>query len=270
MSFPRFIGVIHLLPLPGAPLGLHDSPASLVQAAGMRAIKEAKMLAQAGFDGLILENFQDAPFYKNRVPAETVAAMSVVAGAVREVFSGAIGINVLRNDAFSALAIASAAGCEFIRVNVISGVAATDQGMIEGEGAELLRKRHALHSEVGILADVHVKHARNLSSESIELAIEEAGDRALADGVIITGTTTGRSVDMPTLKRGGEVARSLKLPLYVGSGSMPETASELLRHAYGVIVGSSFRKSGKAGMEIDTARLKKWAKVTRSAKLKKK
>jgi len=269
MSFPKLIGVIHLLPLPGSPLGFHEEPAALVREAGLRAIKEAKLLQQSGFDGLILENFQDAPFYKNRVPAETVAAMSVVAGAVREVFQGAIGINVLRNDAFSALAIASATGCDFIRVNVLSGVAATDQGLIEGEGAELVRKRHALHSDVGILADVHVKHARNLSSDSIELAVEEAGERALADGVIVSGSTTGRPVDPMDLKKAGEAAKSLKIPLYIGSGATPETSSDLLRHAYGLIVGSSFRKHGKAGMEIDPARLKKWAKVTRSVKLKK-
>ena len=54
-----------------------------------------------------------------------------ISAAIREVSKLPLGINVLRNDAFSALAIAAVTGADFIRVNVLSGVTATDQGLIE-------------------------------------------------------------------------------------------------------------------------------------------
>src|SRR4029079_5487495 len=126
---PSLIGVIHLPALAGAP-GSSD-PADALQRAGLQAVKEAQILVKAGFDGLILENFGDVPFYKTQVPPETIASMSVIAAAVREAARKvSLGINVLRNDARAAMAIAAVTGCDFIRVNVLSGVSATDQGWI--------------------------------------------------------------------------------------------------------------------------------------------
>ena len=50
-----------------------------------------------------------------------------------------LGINVLRNDAESALAIAAVVSASCIRVNVHTGARVTDQGVIEGEAAATLR-----------------------------------------------------------------------------------------------------------------------------------
>ena len=70
-----------------------------------------------------------------------------------------IGVNVLRNDAIAALSIAHACEANFIRVNVLSGAVVSDQGLIQGRAAELVRLRHAWASPIQILADVGVKHA---------------------------------------------------------------------------------------------------------------
>lgn len=253
---PGLIGVIHLPPLAGSPGANNDDPSQSLQKAGLWAVREAKLLTQAGFEGLILENFGDAPFYKAGVPAETIASLSVIAAAVREATRVPIGINVLRNDARAALAIAAVTGCEFIRVNVLSGVVASDQGMIEGDAAELLRERDRLRTDVAILADVHVKHAIPLSSRDLSLAIEEAATRARADGIIITGSTTGRSVDPEQLRQASHTAKHLGVPLFVGSGATAETLAELRPLVHGIIVGSALRKSGKAGAPLDSRRLK--------------
>ena len=75
----------------------------------------------------------------------------------------AIGINVLRNDARAALAIAAVVGAACIRVNVHTGARVTDQGLVEGRAAETLRLRRALGAEsVAIWADVNVKHSAPL------------------------------------------------------------------------------------------------------------
>ena len=190
MKLPKLIGVIHLPPLAGSPGAGHQHPVEALQQAGFLAYREAQMLVQAGFDGIFIENFGDAPFYKTQVPPETIACMAIIAGAVREVSDKVlVGINVLRNDARAALAIAATTGCDFIRVNVLSGVTATDQGIIEGDAAFLLRERERLNADVAILADVHVKHGTSLSSGDLGLAIEEVGLRSMADGVIMTDST---------------------------------------------------------------------------------
>jgi membrane complex biogenesis BtpA family protein len=259
MKLPRLVGVIHLPPLAGAPCSQHYSPSELLQRAGYQAVQEAQLFAQAGFDGVILENFGDAPFYPTQVPPETVASMGIIAAAVREAVSIQVGINVLRNDARSALAIAAVTGCDFIRVNVLGGVVATDQGWIEGDAAFILRERERFKVPVAILADVHVKHGITFSSLDLGMAIEETGFRSLANAVIITGRTTGRSVDMESLQVASKKAREIGMPLYVGSGVRSSQLKEIRPWVDGVIVSSALRKKGMAGEKLDSRRVNEMA-----------
>jgi len=272
--FPRLIAVLHLPPLPGSPGAFGEDPAHVIQEAGMRAVREAQALEKLGFEGLILENFGDTPFYKSTVPPETVASLSVIASAVREAVSLPLGINVLRNDARAAIAVAAVSGADFVRVNVLSGVAATDQGMIEGEAATWMRElqRLGVAHRVSVLGDVLVKHAKTLSQDRVDLAIEEVALRAGATGVILTGETTGRSIDESRVAEASACARHLGVPIFAGSGATPETLPFLLEHLTGVIVGSAIRQGGKAGAPLDLNRCKKFllaAKVALSPKSRK-
>ena len=269
LNLPRCIGVIHLPPLPGSPGASSAEPTVSLQKAGLLAVREAIALKKAGFDGIILENFGDAPFFPTKVPTETVVAFSVIAAAVREAVSLPLGINVLRNDSLSALSIAAVTGADFIRVNVLSGVMATDQGIIEGRAFELLRERDRLGARhVGILADVHVKHAKSLSSDSLTLGIEETSGRGGADAVIITGSTTGRPPSQEDLIEATRAASKCGVPLYVGSGIDPETMKTLPDSNIRMIVGSTLRRGGKAGAPLDLKRIRsfimgyrKWKKA---------
>jgi membrane complex biogenesis BtpA family protein len=260
---PVLIAVIHLPPLPGAPVdstsqGRSSTASDLMNHALETAVREAETLARAGFDGIVVENFGDAPFFKDQVPAETIAAMAVVATAVGATVGIPVGVNVLRNDGLSAMAVAAASAADFVRVNVLSGVAATDQGMVEGRAAELLRMRSRLQAEVGILADVHVKHAVSVSSDDLVLAIEEAGLRARADGVILSGATTGRAAARSEIELASKTARSLGIPLYIGSGASAANIAELSPLVDGVLVSSDLRRGGVPGAPLDSSRIRRF------------
>ena len=140
-----FIGVVHLPPLPGSPRWGGDMGRVLDQAE-----REGLILEHGGVSGIIVENFGDAPFRIGRVEPDTVAAMSLAVDRVRRATSLPIGINMLRNDAASGLAVAVAAEAQFIRVNVHYGVMAADEGLVEGEAFTTLRRRQALGSDVKI------------------------------------------------------------------------------------------------------------------------
>lgn len=265
-KFPRLVGVVHLPALPGAPRSSLS-----VAAIAAQAVAEARLLEGEGFEAIILENFGDVPFFKDQVPPITTAAMTRVAAAVRAEVEIPIGINVLRNDARAALAIASATDCEFIRVNVLSGVSATDQGIIEGDAAALMRERRALElsrssRRVEVWADALVKHAQPLSVKDVELAVEEVGLRAGADAVIVTGSTTGRPIDLEKLQRAASASHADggRRPLYLGSGTTAENLGEFLPYLHGVIVGSTLRAGGRAGAKLERARVKSFAKSWRA------
>jgi hypothetical protein len=252
---PLFIGVVHLLPTPGSPRS--DGSFARVIA---RATEDARALAENGCDAILVENFGDAPFFPGSVPPETVAAISLCTSAVIAVARGLqVGVNVLRNDARSALGICAATGATFVRVNVHAGAAATDQGVIEGRAHETLRERARIAPQVAILADAHVKHATPLGKESLAQAVRELAGRALADAVIVTGATTGVAPSAAELREAREAAGAT--PVLVGSGLTADNAAELLRSADGVIVGTALERDGRTAEPVDGARVARIRKV---------
>ncbi len=248
------VGVIHLPPLPGSPRAALSMPEIMAGAA-----RDARTLADAGFVHIMLENFGDAPFFRGRAPAVTVSAMTACALAVRAAVPlASLGVNVLRNDGESAMQIAHVTGAKYIRVNVLAGARVTDQGIIQGESASLLRRRRELGADgVAVWADVDVKHSAPLAPYPLEQEVKDVTERALAAAVLVTGDGTGHGVDVEKLARVKGAAG--KVPVFVASGATIETLNVLAKHADGVIVGSALRADGKAGGAIDAARAKAFA-----------
>ncbi len=235
---PPVIGMVHLQPLPGSP-GWAGDFRTVLEA----ALTDADNLVAGGVGALMVENFHDVPFYPGPVPAVTVAAMTRIIAAIASGHGGLpVGVNVLRNDAEAALAVAAAVGAAFIRVNVHSGAAVTDQGTIEGRAWHTLRLRRELCPDVGILADVRVKHARPLAPRPLA---EEAGDlrlRGLADGIIVTGAATGSGAEVADVE--AVRAAVADCPVLVGSGVTSASIGSFARAADGVIVGTALKEPG--------------------------
>ena len=248
---PRVCGMIHLRALPGAP---HAEP---IERTVEAALQDARVLIEAGFDGVMVENFGDAPFFAEQVPAVTVAAMSRVVSTLRVAIGQRVqlGVNVLRNDALAALSIAAACSADAIRVNVHSGARVTDQGLITGRAAETVRLRHSLQAEgVSIWADVAVKHSAPLGQpRPLPEEVAELVGRGKADAVIVTGSGTGKPVDLAEL---GRVRRGLPegAALLVGSGVTSQTIRALLEIADGVIVGTSVKEGSISTAPVDPQR----------------
>jgi membrane complex biogenesis BtpA family protein len=241
------IGVVHLLPLPGSPL--YGGRFSDVLE---RAVQDARTYREAGFDVVMVENFGDRPFFPDSVPAETVAALSVCAWEVQRLVGLPVGVNVLRNDARSAVAIASVTGARFIRVNVHIGAMVTDQGVLEGRAWETLRARRELGSEVFILADVAVKHAGPLVARAIEEEAREIVERGLADGIIVTGKATGLAAPEMEYRRVKEALKDI--PVLAGSGVNPENLPVIFPWTDGAIVGTFAKRGGVVTEPVDPER----------------
>jgi membrane complex biogenesis BtpA family protein len=240
----RLIGVLHLPALPGSPR------AKTIEQCCEFVCADARALASAGFRAAIIENFGDAPFFKDRVPPVTVAAMTRLADCVRREHPQlALIINVLRNDACSALAIAATVGASAIRVNILSGARLTDQGIIEGQAAVLLRLRRELAADhIAIMADVDVKHSAPLAPVDLSQETHDVIDRGGASAVVVSGSGTGRGVDLAKLQIVKRAAGPV--PVYIGSGATIDTLPILAKEADGIIVGSAIREGGKAGAPV--------------------
>jgi len=245
------IGMLHLPALPGAPAFAGD-----VRDIRDRLLLDAEALAAGGVHGLMMENFGDVPFYPDRVPAHVVAQMAALAVEVRKAHQNLpLGINVLRNDGRSALAVAHAVGASFIRVNVLCGARVADQGLIQGIAHDLLRERAMLGAgDVKIFADVDVKHSAALSERPLADEVDDLIERALTDAIIVSGAGTGKATDPEKVRRVKQAAKSV--PVFIGSGITAATIADFLPHVDGFIVGTSFKKDGVASNQVDVARVK--------------
>lgn len=250
------IAVVHLPPLPGSPRWGGD-PREVVE----RALGDAAVARDAGFDGLILENFGDAPFSREFAGRGAVAGLTAAAARVVDAVDMPVGINVLRNDALSAVAVSAAVGARFVRVNVHTGAAVTDQGLIQSDAMSTMMAVRDQAPGLKVFCDVLVKHASNLGATEIERAAEDTLERGLASALIVTGDATGEPASLDDVRR---IKRVLpEAPVIVGSGVNAETAAGVLEEADGIIVGSAVMKGGSAANPIDPERATTFVKAAR-------
>ncbi len=244
------IGMVHLPALPGSPGDTGQGLEPVIK----RAVADARALEAGGASAIVIENFFDAPFSRDAVPPHTVAAMTRAVLAVRRATQLPLGVNVLRNDARSALAIAHICDAQFVRVNVWVGAAVTDQGIIEGAARSAILYRREIGANVAIFADVFVKHAAQLGSGSIQDAARDAVHRGRADALIVTGTATGAQTSANDLQA---VKSALPgTPVLIGSGFEPASAAALMAHADGAIAGTSLKRDGIVSAPVDPERVR--------------
>ena len=251
------IGMVHLPPLPGAPEAPDDGAAAM-KAAVDRAVGDATALDRGGVDGLVVENFGDAPFFPDDVPKHTVAAITRAATAVAAATDLPIGINVLRNDAAAAVSVAAAVGAAFVRVNVHTGARVADQGIVEGRAHDTIRLRERLGVDVDVFADTDVKHSAPLAPTGYSAeSFADTTERGLADAVIASGSGTGEPIDDDALREvvAERDRHGLDTPVLVGSGVRPATVADRLSVADGVIVGTALKRDAETTAPVDPDRV---------------
>ena len=257
------IGMVHLMPLPGAPGYEGWSMDEVIEA----ALRDARVLVEGGVDGLIVENMWDLPYYSgaSRIPPEEIAAHAVAAREVIKEVNVPVGITVIHNGGRVALGIAKAAGAKFIRVCLYTGAAVWDTGEFDhGNAADLMRLRKLLYAEdIRFFADVVKKHSVVFPGIDIETHTEWC-KFYMADAIIVTGTMTGKPPTVDDVARAKEVAG--ETPVIIGSGLNPENARDFLSIADGAIVGTYFKYDGITQNPVDPERVKKLMRVVREVR----
>jgi uncharacterized protein len=227
------------------------------------ALQDARTLDEGGVDAIMIENFFDAPFFKERVGPETVAAMSHIISAIRAALPDMpLGVNVLRNDGFSALAIATACDCQFVRINQLAWAGVADQGLIEGRSAEIARYRRLIDAKALILADCLTKHAVPLADQTMENVAADTWERGGAHALVISGAGTGKSTELADIlaaRRGAHDA-----PLLIGSGLNAENMAHFWPHIDGALVGTALKADGKVENPVTLARVQEVMRLKES------
>ncbi|QXD15077.1 BtpA/SgcQ family protein [Rhodocaloribacter litoris] len=231
--------MIHTGPSPGLPGFV------CMESAVERAVAEAEVYLRAGVDGILVENMHDFPCVHEREMGPEVAAfMTRVAYAVkRRAGRTPVGLQVLFQANRTALAVALAAGCDFVRAEGWTYAHVADKGMAEACAGTVVRYRHHIRADhLPVFADVKKKHAAHALTADLSLA-DLARGMALhrADAVVVTGTRTGEPPSPDDLDA---VCAATSLPVIVGSGVTAGNLGDLFQRADGFIVGSALKEGG--------------------------
>ncbi|MFY9150734.1 MAG: BtpA/SgcQ family protein [Prolixibacteraceae bacterium] len=232
------IGMVHLDALPGTPKNKLT-----IELIARKAIEEAKILERAGIDAIMIENMHDVPYLKKHVGPEIVACMTAVATGIRKFIQIPVGIQILAAANREALAVALAAQLDFIRVEGFVFAHLADEGYLESCAGELLRYRKMIGAEhILIFTDIQKKHSSHAITSDLSLKDQiETADYFLSDGVIITGTSTGKEALVEDVKTAWQTT---KLPVLIGSGITLDNIQSYWNFADAFIVGSWFKNEG--------------------------
>ena len=250
--FPKpkpVVGVIHVGALPGTPRAVM-SVAELVR----QATKEAGIYRECGVDGIIIENMHDVPYLKGAVGPEIVAAMAVIGSEVKNACGLPVGVQILAGANIEAMAVAHAAGLDFIRAEGYAYAHVADEGIIEASAAKLLRYRRMIGAErVQVWTDIKKKHSAHAITADVSLGqTAETVEFMDADCVIVTGSVTGEAPKVADVQ---EAKTHCRLPVFLGSGISETNIEQFYNEADGFIIGTAFKVDGLWTNTVDPNRV---------------
>jgi hypothetical protein len=260
------IAMLHLPPSPGVPgfPGVH--------AAVERMRPDLQAYLAAGVDALLLENMNDFPCVPESAMGPEVAAaltrLAVEARALADAAAGGaarplpIGIQVLFAANRTALAVAQAAGLQFVRAEGWTHAHVSDKGVVQAQGGQVRRYQHAIGAEgILVFTDIKKKHASHAWTADLSLAdIAKTLELHRSDGAIVTGSLTGAP---PAADDLAAARAATRLPVLAGSGITADNLPEYFPLADAFIVGSYFKRDGDWREPVEPTRVRAFMKVLR-------
>lgn len=226
-------------------------------------LAEARMIADNGFDGYILQNMNDMPV-KQQSNFQTVAYLTTIGTALKKAYPGLL-MGILVNwDGVASLAIAEAVGADFIRIeHLYTGANVTSAGILQAQHIDILELKMRLKSNIPIFADIYEVHGVALGKKSYADAAWEAVNEAFADGLFTSGKSKEESL---------EIIKEIKskvpnVPVYLGGGANGDNIAELMTSYDGVSV-ATWIKDGNMSNDINPVRAKIFMDQVKKSRIK--
>lgn len=261
-EFPVALAMIQPEPLPGS---FRHNGMSMEKIIAV-SLKEIDMIRANGFDGYIIQNRNDAPVRQHALP-ETIAFMTALAKECRRNYPDMIQGILVNWDGVASLAVAAAAGSDFIRVeHTYTGLEVGYAGMLEAQCVDICQFKKRIGSGIPVYADVQEVHYEQLAGKSI---VDNAWDtvmNAFADGLFLGGNSCEKSIEIikNVRKRLGK-----RIPIFLSSGATGDNVSKILQYYDGVSVGT-WVKNGNMRNPINPERASQFMEGVRSARKRRK
>lgn len=149
-----------------------------------------------------------------------------------------------------ALAVADAAGADFVRVeHLYTGVEVTSAGLLQGQCCEITALKRKLGTDIPVYADVWERHGIPLCPQPLDEAAWQCVHEAFADGLFLCGKNAQESLSMARQVR----QRVPGIPLFLGGGATGDNVRELLQE-YNAVCVATWIKNGDMRNPVDPDR----------------
>jgi len=252
------ISMCHIGALPGSPLyDSHGGMSKLVD----DAISDIEKLQAGGVDAIMFGNENDRPYLLKGTP-ESIAAMTAVVTAARQVLKVPFGVNYLW-DPDTSVSIAVATQAMFVR-EIFTGVFASDMGIWAPDCATPSRKRRNLdRQDLKMLFNINAEFAHSLDQRPIELRAKSAIFSSLADAILVSGPITGQPAESSDLRKVAETVGDM-VPVFANTGVNIDNVKDVMSVASGCITGTHFKIDGDTWNAVDGDRVKRFMDVVNS------
>ena len=241
-----------------------------------RMLAEADAYARHGLTAMQLENVGAPYAMGNGIGAVEIAVMDHLSGVLRKHLPRAsLGLQILSAGGEQALRIALRRQLDYIRVEGVLFGGVRPEGPLSNAGGlhalHALRRKEHLRGDgrdtdgPRIFVDLLKKHTAFPSeTQSLDLWLQNIVFMKM-EGVIITGSETGRAADETMLVAADGAVREVReqfgvfVPLLTGSGATPDNIAMYARYAHGVIAGSYVKKDGYWENPLDEQRVERLA-----------
>ncbi len=253
--------VVGMVQLPALPGGSRYRDTTIDDVLGS-ALAEAEVLADNGVEALLVQNLGDLPVNSHATSVQ-VAWMTRVITEIRRRCDVPVGLNLLENDAEAMMAVASAAGADFVRIKIYVGAMVTPFGVESAQAFAAIRARTAWRADqVAIFADVHDRTGNSLVAGTLQDDLDAAVRLGGADGLVLTGKTYAQTHELVATARRVVGA----VPILIGGGVTVDNVAEVQAVADGAIVSSSLKNDGTAFGRFDPGKVQAFVAAAKAAR----
>lgn len=245
------VAMIHLAPLPGAPL--YDRDGGMQKIIDLAAA-DIEALQNGGVDSVMFGNEGDRPYLLKASP-QSLAAMAFVVGELKRLIKIPFGVNYLW-DPVATVGLAVASGARFAR-EIFTGVYDSDMGVWAPDAAGAVRLRSDCgRPDLKLLFNINAEFASPMGDRPIAARAKSAVFSSLADIVLVSGPMTGQAVEAANLKIVKEALPDT--PVFANTGVNSDNVADILRVGDGAVVGTHFKVDGDTWRAVDSARVKRF------------
>lgn len=249
------LGMVHLGALP------HVPESDDYEAVREKAIADAKALEVGGADGCVVQNRGDRLFARDVADPIVIAAMADVVRAIDQVTGPdfQIGLQILRNDLKSSIAVARICNASFLRMGVFVGVTATSSGIINADPYEfIVYRNHVGANHVRLIAEVYSMHFKWFGSDKTVSEVASWAKFSGAHAVAVCDPDEDLVVKMVE-----DIKKDTRMPVIISGYTDHKNAARLLKDADGAIVGSAF-EGGSRGGYVQADAVREYVEIVRS------